>query len=254
MIFMKHTITLLVAIALGAAAAFANWYFLTVKTKLEYFSAIRVVEEVNIGQPIQEEHLGSTRIYMPNNESPGKTFLPYSEKGLILNRRATRGLVPQDLILRSDIVVEKGPPPEYETLGKFKVIAVGDTFIQSRDGADSGGGDKIVTLEVDLAELTSGADWNTRRLIEILDPVTGQVENSDGFRIVGVVVHPRERQDDPIGNGIEPIPVAPGKVAIFVSLDNMRIVPKVLFIGDEISFLVPKPRFGSVGKNASDGN
>ena len=186
---MKHTITLLIALAIGAAAAFANFLYLNHKTKIEYFTAVRIAAEavVEPGELIGDEHLEPIEILVSDDNYPSYTFLPYSKKGLILNRRAPRKLNPHDLLLKSDIVKEKGPPPEYENLGPFEVIAVGGQFIQSVDTSQGGGGD-ILTLAVD-----EQLDEKTRRLIAILDPLSPKTDTSDdGFRIVGVFMYPRE--------------------------------------------------------------
>lgn len=240
---MKHTLTLLIALALGGAAAFANWFYLNQKTKVVYFEGTRVATPVKTGDVITSEHLEPVSLHVADDEYPSYTFLPFADKGLILNRKARRDMDAYDLILKSDIVREKGPPPVYEALGPFKVIAVGDQFIQNAtaDSRSSSGGD-IITLAVDAS-----LDAKTRRLIEILDPRGGGSDQEDGFRIVGVFVYPRteEVQDQQV----KQLPLEEGEVAIFVSLGNIQIVPKVLLVGDRIGFHVPKPLLGSLVEN-----
>ncbi len=237
---MKHTITLIIALALGAAAAFANWLYLSQQTSISYFEGVRVASEINAGDVITEEFLEPINLHVTDDTYPSSTFLPYSEMGLILNRRAQRKMEAFDLILKSDIVKEKGPPPQYEDLGPFKVLAVGDQFVQNVDDEGSTSGGDIITLAV--PEIL---DAKTRRLIEILDPRNDADEDDSGFRIVGVFVYPRsetlEQQETK-----RRLPLNEGEVAIFVSLSDVQIVPKVLMVGDRIGFHVPKPMFGSL--------
>ena len=152
--------------------------------------------------------------------------MPYKNRAILFGAKATRPYEVGDMILQRDIQ-PPSEPTQWDTLGPFRLISVGERFTQADADSPLGttGGDSV-TISVNRE-----FDEKTRRLMEIFDPERGQGKSQT--HIVAVqVLGPASRRDSP---NLEDDDV----VFQTVSLKGIANVPSVLLIGDSIHFVVP---------------
>jgi hypothetical protein len=119
---------------------------------------------------------------------------------------------------------------EFEVLGPFRLISVGQQFTQAnlkKDETQTDSGGNTITIAVN-----ANFDERTRRLLQIIDPSRGP--NRDrATRIVAIQVVPKEEQAATMP--------ADDKNIVYqtVQLDGIANVPRVLLAGDVIRFVIP---------------
>ncbi|MBN1911574.1 MAG: hypothetical protein JW818_17670 [Pirellulales bacterium] len=103
---MKNLQGLIIALALGIAAAALNWYYLSSKSskdEFDYFIGVKPGITITAGEPLLEEHL--VPVPVPKRHAAGlKDFaVPYEERVAVLNMKVTRTIPGGTLVLDQDL-------------------------------------------------------------------------------------------------------------------------------------------------------
>jgi hypothetical protein len=157
-------------------------------------------------------------------------LIPYANRAILLGLATSRAYTRGDMFFQRDIQAPL-QLPEYEVLGPFRLISVGERFkevgSESDDGRFSQGGNNV-TIAVD-----ANFDERTRRLLQTIDPKQSANRERSAARIIAVQVIPEDTQSaKPAGND---------KNVVYqtVSLQGIENVPRVLLEGALIRFVVP---------------
>jgi hypothetical protein len=249
---MSYTMRLAAALILGLVAAGLNWMYVARQVKPPKF--VSVDADFRRGEQIERDKLKAVPV-------PGRldqlkmTFIPWEDRDLLFDITALRDYQQGDLVLQRDIVAPN-LAPVYDSLGPFEVIAVDQNFTGdvSAGAVGRGTGGSNVTIAV-----RKPYDPDTLRLLEILDLQSARsfamIESSTAppARIVGIEVYPAGTDARRASEG-DQLDLKPDEVAMFVSLQNIENVPRVLLVGQRIGFIVPSDlKYATAGGDGSSG-
>jgi hypothetical protein len=190
---------------------------------------VAAASDLRAGQPITSAMLAP----VPVPGDPGAlraSLIPYANRAILLGLPTPRSYARGDMFFQRDIQAPL-QLTEYEVLGPFRLISVGQRFKEQSDekteGDYSAGGNNV-TIAVD-----ANFDERTRRLLEIIDPNRKSSRAGAARRIVAVQVIPKEEQAS-LGK-------LDKKNSVYqtISLDGIENVPRVLLEGEVIRFVVP---------------
>lgn len=231
---MNNLVKLGIAAALAAGAIVLNIWWLNSRPKDPEFVAVN--KSIEEGAEIKQEDLKPMAI--PGKlEDLQKTLVRWEDRPIIFNRRAIRSFTMGDPFFQRDI---QGGPPQFDVLGPFRIISVGEEYRSGEGQAtDTGGGGNSNTVTVQVRHFQRGNhyefDEKTRRLIQTIQGGEGGSTRGKQ-RIVTLQVYKK---------GTQPPDAAPADgdkfvdVHLIVPLDGVDIVKKVLAVGDDIGFVVP---------------
>jgi hypothetical protein len=227
---MSHVMKLSLAVGLAFAAAALNAMWLSAEKRPASFVAAK--DEIKAGSEINEGLL--TDVPVPGDpDTLRESLIPFANRSLLFGMKAPRNYTRGDVFFQRDIQAPL-EPVQFETLGPFRLISVGEKFKQAGDGPDEGQIDASgnnVTIAV-----SANYDEQTRRLLEIIDPNRRAEDETRVVKIVAVQVIPKEKETS--------LPPADAKNIVYqtVSLQGIESVPRVLLQGDVIQFVIPKSR------------
>lgn len=234
---MKHLLKIIAAVLLAVSAAALNFVWLSAKAKPPAFVAVKAA--VAQGEVLGDELLESMPIPGRMDELR-QSFIPYAERHILFGMTATRDYQPGDMVLYRDIQTQT-EPTQFQHLGPFRLISVGEKFnstVTTEADVERSGRGSNVTIAVKVPY-----EDRTRRLLEI---IAGQA-NPDAVpppRIVAVEVYPTSTaRPAATTDATLRLPLAEDERALFISLEDIENVPRVLLVGDEIGFVIP-PRSG----------
>jgi len=212
-----------VGLALGAAVLNAMWL------SAEKHPATYVAAATDIGgeDAITDDMLQA--IPVPgNSETLSQALIPYEKRAILYGRTPSRQYIPGDMFFQRDL---KAPIElaQFEVLGPFRLISVGQQFTQENDKGDGqiDSSGNTITIAV-----SANLDERTRRLLQIIDP--NQDPNRDkSKRIVAIQVVPKDEAAKTTAPDDKNI------VFQTVPLEGIANVPRVLLAGDLIRFVIP---------------
>lgn len=223
---MSNITKLSLAVGLALAAAALNAVWLSAKKNPPSFTA--VAADIPAGETITDEMLMSVPV-PGDSDTLRASLIPYEKRPILFGTNATRKYARGDMIFYRDMQAPR-ELADFEVLGPFKLISVGQQFTQDSDKKDDAQNDvsgNTITIAVN-----SNFDERTRRLLQIIDP--NQDPNRDkARRIVAIQVVPKEEQAK--------TPAADDKNVVYqtVQLEGIANVPRVLLAGDLIRFVIP---------------
>lgn len=232
---MSYLMKFTLAIFLGVVAAAGNWFYMMLQTQPTEFVAI--ANSLKVGQEIDENDL--TGVPIPGDPNAlRKSLIPYANRSILFGRKATRAYFNGDLVLSRDLVADASDA-EWDVIGPFELISVGDRFKQMEGRELTIGSTRgdTVTIAVD-----ANFDAQTSRLLSV---IAGQATDSTdaASEILAVQVVPTRV----INSGLRTPTVQPTQpfdmVYQTVSLQGIANVPAVLLEGDFIRFVVPKSTY-----------
>lgn len=249
---MKHVIRLLIALLIGGVAAVLN--FLWMSQERDYPSYVYVSEAIASGERITKDKLKAIPV-KGDAKVVGKILVPWSQKELWYDRFAATDYSPNQPLFQRDMV-NSSPTGEWDTLGPFTLVGVGNEPTAAFNGEQgelipvSG---NILTLAVDDSQ-----DEEKGLLYRYLAAMRGEYYFNESaaersmLKIIGVEPRvsgkkaPRGKVIGPDGQpatnqlgGQPDMPNFAGKRLIFVSLEHIPNAPSWLRIGEEIFFMVP---------------
>jgi len=224
---MSHLSKLSIAVVLALLAAGLNAMWLSAEKRPPTFVAAKA--DITAGQEIADDMLAPVPV--PGDvDRLRASLIPYANRAILLGLRTSRNYTRGDIFFQRDIQAPL-QLTQFEVLGPFKLISVGERFKQGDSQAESqissGTGDNV-TIAV-----SANFDERTRRLLQIIDPNRKSTNDNKPTKIVAVQVIPREQQT--------PEGAASDKDVVYqtVSLQGIENVPRVLLAGDVIRFVVP---------------
>ena len=224
---MSNAMKLALAVVLAFVAAALNAAWLSAEKRPPSFVA--AAADLPAGQPISEQMLMSVPIPGGDSAKLSATLIPYGNRAILLGMKTPRAYFKGDVFFQRDIEAPL-QLAEFEVLGPFKLIGVGERFTAATDKQneaeiDSSGNNITIAVNADF-------DERTRRLLQIVDP--SRSPNKDrGTRIIAIQVIPKEEQKS------SPAPDDKNVVYQTISLDGITNVPRVLLAGDVIRFVIP---------------
>ena len=224
---MSHVTKLSLAVVLALVAAALNAMWLSAEKRPTTYVASGV--DLPVGQEISDEMLAAVPV--PGDaEALRASLVPYANRAILLGLTTSRAYTRGDMFFQRDIQAPL-QLPEYEVLGPFRLISVGERFKESGSESDDGRfsqGGNNVTIAVD-----ANFDERTRRLLQTIDPKQNANRDRSAARIIAVQVIPEETQSAK--------PVGSDKNVVYqtVSLQGIENVPRVLLEGALIRFVVP---------------
>lgn len=265
---MSYIARMFLALALGIAAAGANWMYLRIQTQPSLYVA--TTGAINQGGVVQESNLKA--IPVPGDPDVlRRTLIPYESRAILFGSKATRDFERGDIVFSRD-VVEPAAASEWEVIGPFQLISVGERFakVESQRDTSSNGNTRgnTVTVAVD-----ANFDLQTSRLLSVIaggrsrsaarEPsiVAVQVVPSRSNRQGEVPIDAQSSQSPASaeflatsGTSIQTAGSSsvlrsrhsidrdgPGQTVYqTVSLDGIPNVPAVLLEGDLIRFVIPR--------------
>jgi hypothetical protein len=265
---MSYLTRMALAVALGIAAAAANWIYLSIQTHPTPY--VGIANNIKQGSIIQESDL----LAVPVPGDPAdlrKTLIPFSSRAILFGSKAVRDYQQGDIVFARDIVGPVGAS-EWEVIGPFQLISVGERFTKDPAQVDAAirGNTRgnTVTIAVD-----ADFDLQTSRLLSV---IAGGRDNNPVREpsIVAVQIVPskggRQAEGSPELESSRAAAAAeffasdgPGSasndsgsllrnrnssgassprrtVYQTVSLDGIPNVPAVLLEGDFIRFVIPR--------------
>jgi len=223
---MNNVVKLSLAVVLALIAAALNAIWLSAEKRPTMYVA--AATDVAAGQPISDDLLAPVPV--PGNaDTLRASLIPYANRAILLGMKTPRLYIRGDMFFQRDIQapLELG---EFEVLGPFRLISVGERFTKAgtqpdTQSLDSGG--NTITIAV-----SANFDERTRRLLQIIDP--NRNANRDKItRIIAVQVIPKEEQT-------AATPVDDKNVVYqTIQLEGIANVPRVLLAGDVIRFVIP---------------
>lgn len=222
---MSNVAKLSLAVVLALAAAVLNAMWLQAEKQPATFVAAGA--DLVEGDEISDDLL--VEIPVPGDyDTLSAALIPYEKRAILFGQKASRNYTQGDMFFQRDL---KAPleTPQFEVLGPFRLISVGERFKQGAGEGDVGqygSGSNNVTIAV-----SANFDDRTRRLLQIIDP--NHVANRDegGPRIIAVQVIPKEQS----------AAIQDEKDVVYqtVSLEGIENVPRVLLEGEVIRFVIP---------------
>lgn len=214
------------SLVLGLAAAALNWMWLTAEKTPPTFVAASV--EIVRGEQLSDDNLKP--IPVPGDMAElSESMIPYQNRAILFGTTALRDYAGGDLVFHRDIE----PPeetPQWEVVGPFQLISVGERFKQKEDQDDaqftSGGNNLTIAVDKNFDERTS-------RLLQVLSSGVKEEESDDDLTIIAVQVVP--------GNDETTTAARNDVVYQTISLNGIPNVPRVLLAGDLIRFVIPAP-------------
>ncbi len=224
---MSHVAKLSIAVVLALAAAVMNAMWLSAEKRPPTFVAAKA--DIKAGQEIMDAML--TPIPVPGDVATLRvSLIPYANRAILLGLKASRPYSRGDIFFQRDIQAPL-ELAQFEVLGPFRLISVGERFKQTGTEAENGGSDpggNNVTIAV-----SADFDERTRRLLQIIDPNLKSGRDEKVKKIVAVQVIPIDQQTPEMTKKNEK------EVYQTVSLQGIENVPRVLLEGEVIRFVVP---------------
>lgn len=213
-----------VGLALGAAVLNAMWL------SAEKHPTTYVAASTDIGgeDTITDEMLMAVAV--PGNfDTLRQSLVPYENRAILYGLTPPRTYKPGDMFFQRDL---KAPIElaQFEVLGPFRLISVGQQFTKGDDNKDEAqidSGGNTITIAV-----SANFDDRTRRLLQIIDPNLDP-NRDKAKRIVAIQVVPKEE--------LAKTAAPDGKNEVYqtVTLEGIANVPRVLLAGDLIRFVIP---------------
>ena len=223
---MSHATKLTLAVVLALAAAGLNAMWLSAEKRPTTYVA--AAGNLKAGQEITSAML--TAVPVPGDAAKLRaSLIPYAGRAILFGLKTSRAYTRGDMFFQRDIQAPLDLA-EYEVLGPFRLISVGQRFNErggeKAEGNFSSGGNNV-TIAVD-----ANFDEKARRLLEIIDP-NRKSSRGAARRIVAVQIIPKEEQAS--------APAIDDKNFVYqtISLDGIENVPRVLLEGEVIRFVVP---------------
>jgi hypothetical protein len=223
---MSHVTKLSLAVGLAFAAAALNAIWLSAEKRPPTFVAART--DLAAGKEITDAML--TAVPVPGDPARlRESLIPYGNRTILFGRKAVRNYVRGDMFFQRDVQAPN-EPTQYEVLGPFRLVSIGDRFRK----ADAPNPEKDFDPSGNNVTIAVGKDFDerTRRLLEIVDP-NRRPGSANSAKIVAVQVIPKDQQTS--------IPAADDKNVVYqtVSLQGIENVPRVLLEGEVIRFVIP---------------
>lgn len=221
---MKNLMTLCFAVVLGLVAAGLNLMWMSgLASPAEY---VGVGSDLSAGYEITEDDLIAVPV-PGDTEQLTKSLIPFANRALLFGTNATRNYSSGDVVFQRDLQspVERS---NWQVIGPFKLISVGDCFKQSsRDGYEAAGTEgNNVTIAVD-----KNFDEQTCRLLKAINAERLGDDDSGHHGILEVQVMANQSSSEGLAEVVYQT----------VSLDGVANVPTVLLEGNMIRFVVPAP-------------
>ena len=224
---MSHVAKLSIAVGLALAAALLNVMWLNAERQPPVFVAASA--DLPAGQEITDAMLAAVPV--PGDpERLRASLIPYANRAILFGLKTSRDYIRGDMFFQRDIQAPL-ELAQFEVLGPFRLISVGERFKQAGSGdeesqVDPGGNNVTIAVSANF-------DERTRRLLEIIDPNQRTNRGNNVMRIVAVQVIPKNQQSTSA-------PISDKDVVYqTVSLQGIENVPRVLLAGDDIRFVVP---------------
>jgi hypothetical protein len=231
---MNHLVKLMLAVVVGIVAAGINWIYLASQATPSTFVACK--EDIKRGEPITLDLL--TPVGVPGDLAElRKSLIPFDERQILDGQLATRDYRTGDVIFHRDLAAPE-ITSQYEEIGPYRLISVGNRFATSVKSDDSGSGsssDDTITIAVPWPY-----DAQTRRLMDVTRAQRARdTKEAPTVKIDRVLVFPATGQETsaPEGSDIS-LGLKPNERAAFISLDGIDNVPRVLQVGQRIGFVI----------------
>ena len=236
---MSNLVKLVLAVVLGLTAAGINWLWLS--SRAQPVKYVGLASDVDRDEKITIEMLMGVPV--PGDAATlSQTFIPFSERRILEGRTATRPYRKGDLVLYRDLEAPEAKSV-YEELGPFRLLSVGNRFARSVKGDEtiSGSDGDNIAIAVPWPY-----DQMTKQLVDITsaarDPRDDEADAERRPRIVRLHVLPSAEGDlAPVASGEAgdfSLGLAQNQRALFVSLEGIENVPRVLLVGQNISFVI----------------
>jgi hypothetical protein len=224
---MSHLAKLSIAVVLALAAAGLNAMWLSAQKRPPTFVAAKT--DIKAGQEIMDVMLAP--IPVPGDVEKLKVALiPYANRAILLGLKAARQYSRGDIFFQRDIQAPL-ELAQFEVLGPFRLISVGERFKQAKvkpedNQMDPGGNNVTIAVSANF-------DDRTRRLLQIIDPNQKANRDDKVKKIIAVQVIPADQQTPEMTKKDEK------EVYQTISLQGIENVPRVLLEGEVIRFVVP---------------
>lgn len=224
---MSHLAKLSIAVVLALAAAGLNAMWLSAEKRPPTFVAAKA--DIKAGQEIVDAMLSP--IPVPGDVEKLKVALiPYANRAILLGLKAARPYSRGDIFFQRDIQAPL-ELAQFEVLGPFRLISVGERFKQANvkpedNQLDPGGNNVTIAVSANF-------DDRTRRLLQIIDPNQKGSRDDKVKKIIAVQVIPADQQTPEMTKKDEK------EVYQTISLQGIENVPRVLLEGEVIRFVVP---------------
>ena len=233
---------LVFALLLACVAAGANFLWLNGQ-KPSTTDYLVFKSDVKRGETITwQDHLSAVPLPGDNQRLP-KVFVARKNLSIIDGTVAARDFFVGEMLQHSDINISNAPP-EYRVLGPFRLISVGDRFVDAlnQDGASSDSSGSTVTVAAKYHGKTGDFEFDplARRLLQIIDKnQRGLQDNLSDLEILAVVAYPNENTTLTEGNNS--LGLEEDELALFVPMPNVPAIPNVLLTNKSplIGFVVP---------------
>ena len=281
----RFIVRFIFAFCLAVAAAVLNYIWMLYKApNMDVY--VTYSENITQGYVITEEQLCPIQLpskwddHGANKSVYVKTLVPWADRFLLVDLKAVRDIKAGELAQQSDITVVD-VLPEYDVLGPFRLISVGNRFVTSMEGGSESGyssSDSAITVAVkhDTVDKNSnsGFDDKTRRLVQIIESEKNrdskEQEKNRSVRFISVVAWPaanasifvtQNNTGPTVGSGSKitevsqavSLGLAPGELALVVPLPNLETIPEVLLreSSPQIGFVVPSTAVNALSRNQS---
>jgi len=224
---MSHVAKLSLAVVLALVAAALNALWLSAEKQPPLFVAASA--DLKAGDEITDAMLASVPV--PGDaEKLRASLVPYANRAILLGMKAPRAYTRGDMFFQRDIQAPL-ELTQFEVLGPFRLISVGERFkqagaVEGEGSIDPGGNNVTIAVSANF-------DERTRRLLEIIDPNRKANRDNKVAKIVAVQVIPVDQQSAADATNDKNV------VYQTVSLEGIENVPRVLLEGEVIRFVVP---------------
>lgn len=224
---MKNLMTLCFAVLLGLVAAGLNFVWMSgLATPSTY---VGIDSDLPYGYEITADEL--IAIPVPGDaERLTKSLIPYANRAILYGTLTSRNYAAGDIVFQRDI---QSPQTQsnWEVIGPFKLISVGERFKQSsnegNEFARTAGNNVTIAVDANFGE-------QTRRLLEVIN--ADYFNDDDGSGRGGIMeVQVLADQSVRSKNAIPETDM----VHQTISLEGVANVPSVLLEGNMIRFVVP---------------
>jgi hypothetical protein len=245
---MSITARLATALFVGLAAAGLN--------ALALMSSVREGEYVSLKAAVPRGELVSDdllkQVVVPGDLAEvGRSLVPWKDRGLVLQMRASRDYATGDVILQRDLrEAMRLANREELALMRFRVIAVGDRFKRQSEAEEqqtSGGDGTFVTIAVKQLPEKSPSTGEpedvikSRRMIRLVTQRAAGGSPDAADRIFGVAVFPRGKPGSAAASSGSPAAIEQPKedeMLLTVPLEGIESVPDVILVGGDIGFFM----------------
>lgn len=253
---MNNVAKLGLAVFIAIAAGILNMVFLASRAKPTEYLALGDVA-LRAGERFPSQDGSYKKLLLPSsNASMNKSLVLYSDRAIVFGLAASRDFVSDDPIFFRDIA---DAVPQYETLGPFTLLSVGERLTGTVETDRSSRGASVITVEPiwemkgDQFVTNEKGDRvygeATRKLLQIVEAQrqSGERGAASHLKIVAIEPRPSVRNAKALSasaNGTASLSNSPELIrqterAIIVPVDRVATIPEVLQVGTGIAFVVP---------------